>query len=260
MLPLAVKQVHQCAYMVSPGLERWIILSNHQNYLMIYHTGLNKTEVSVILRKNITINEEHLSMLEPILEKHNNNLSAAVRDIIEYSDYTLKRFDNFESAKRALDERDVEKEIVYDVTIPLSMFKWLLTSRDGKMPSLEEVRQLFISQLFTEQEVDSLVRSINEQNKKMHWPLFIKCHLDRKNLYIIVTGVDQTINKFEAILLSQYLSNLDEPYVIKEMVTLPTSIQLQYEKGSCEDAQKELMKHFDVSAKIPENIDAGKNI
>lgn len=84
----------------------------------------------------------------------------------------------------------------------------------------------------------------------MNWPLFIKCHVDKSKLFIIITGVDQTINKFEAVLLSQYLATLKEPYVLKDLLILPTSIQMQYEKGTKEIAEKELSKHFDVSQKL----------
>ncbi|MBW6517963.1 MAG: hypothetical protein K0A89_05625 [ANME-2 cluster archaeon] len=207
-----------------------------------------------ILRKNITISEDHFDMLDPILKKHNNNLSAAMRDIIEYAVFTLERYDSIERGKEMLEKMLEKEDSVYDVTIPISMFKWLITSRDGKIPSLEEVKQLFMSQMFTEKDINSLIRSINEQNKTMHWPLFIKCDVDKRKLYIIITGVDKAINKFEALLLSQYLATIEEPFVLEEMVVLPTSIQIQYEKGSREKANASMLKHFEVSSTISKEI------
>jgi len=251
MLFPKIQNAYQFFLIIQPNSKQTIILSNYPHYLIRYHIELNRKEVSIILRKNIIISEEHLGMIEPILQKHNNNLSAAMRDIIEYTGFTLNRYESFEQAKDVLDKGEGDGDSIYDVTIPLSMFKWLITSRDGKMPSLEEVKQLFISQMFTEIEIEGLIKSINEQNKAMHWPLFIKCHVDKsKLLYIIITGVDKTINKFEAILLTQYLATLEDPYVLSDIVILPTSIQIQYVKGTKEMAQESMLKHFEASTKI----------
>ena len=233
-----------------PNSRLCIILNNSSHYVSICHIKLTEKGVSAIPRKNITISEDHFNMLDPILKRHNNNLSAAMRDIIEYAVFTLDRFGSIERGKEILENMHEKEDSVYDVTIPMSMFKWLITSQDGKMPSLEEVKQLFMSQMFTETEIESLIRSINEQNKTMHWPLFIKCHVDKSKLYIIITGVDQVINKFEAILLSQYLATQEEPFVLEEMIVLPNSIQIQYEKGSIEMADEAMQKHFEISPTI----------
>lgn len=246
--------VHGMVFIVRYNSLLCIILNNSSHYLSICHIKICENGVPAILRKNITISEDHFDMLDPILKKHNNNLSAAMRDIIEYAVFTLERYDSIEKGKEILETMLEKEDSVYDVTIPISMFKWLITSRDGKIPSLEEVKQLFISQMFTEKDINSLIRSINEQNKTMHWPLFIKCHIDKRKLYIIITGVDKAINKFEALLLSQYLATLEEPFVLEDMIVLPTSIQIEYEKGSRERADECMQKHFAVSSTISKEI------
>ena len=53
----------------------------------------------MIIRKNISLNEEYLNKLEPLLKKHNGNLSSVMREIIDLADAA---FQDPDSVKRLI--------------------------------------------------------------------------------------------------------------------------------------------------------------
>jgi len=44
----------------------------------------------MILRKNISLNEDYLRKLEPLMQKHNGNLSAVIREVIDLADVAFQ--------------------------------------------------------------------------------------------------------------------------------------------------------------------------
>ena len=45
---------------------------------------------TMIIRKNITLENNHIKKLEPLLNKNEGNLSAAIRDAVDLADVVLK--------------------------------------------------------------------------------------------------------------------------------------------------------------------------
>ena len=100
---------------------------------------VNDTTCNQMIRKNISLYEKDLKKIECIVKKYDGNLSAAMREIIGFSDYVLRKFGSFEEAKK------VEKRIK-GVCLPTSMLNWLLAHSGGCLPdddaieSLEEIQ------------------------------------------------------------------------------------------------------------------------
>ncbi|MCZ7398908.1 MAG: hypothetical protein O8C62_04385 [Candidatus Methanoperedens sp.] len=96
-----------------------------------------------MLRKNVSISDAHLKMLDPLLKKHQGNLSAAMRDIIDFTGFVTENMGSLETAKDLFKEKNHAMEQtrnrIYGVTIPLTMFRWLLTNRTCNLPPLNEV-------------------------------------------------------------------------------------------------------------------------
>jgi len=90
------------------------------------------------LRKNISLYEEDMKKIEGIVDKHEGNLSAAMREIIDFIDFMLRKFDNLEEAKKI--ERRTK-----GVCIPSEMLNWFLNYTSGCLPdedaagSIEEI-------------------------------------------------------------------------------------------------------------------------
>lgn len=202
-----------------------------------------------MLRKNVSISTVHLRTIDPIMKKHNGNLSATIREIIEFTGFIIRKYGSIEKAKEVLSKETYSDEhfvdSIYGVTIPLSMFRWLLKSRDGTtLPILEEVTQLFMPIQEESTDIFSLVSNINEKNSILNWPLYIKAHIEDEDIIVLISGSDTMINRFEAMLISMFVANMDVPLKINNILKLPSSIQLQFCESNPEEARKMFQEHY----------------
>ena len=91
-----------------------------------------------MIRKNISLYEEDMKKIAKIVERHEGNLSAAMREIIDFVDFMLRKFGSFEEARK------IEKR-VKGVCLPYGMLNWFLTYTNECLPdeaaagSIEEI-------------------------------------------------------------------------------------------------------------------------
>lgn len=91
-----------------------------------------------MIRKNISLYEEDMKKIGRIVEKHEGNLSAAMREIIDFVDFMLQKFGSFEKAKKI--ERRTK-----GVCVPNELLNWFLTYTSECLPdedaagSIEEI-------------------------------------------------------------------------------------------------------------------------
>jgi len=91
-----------------------------------------------MIRKNISLYEEDMKKIARIVEKHEGNLSAAMREIIDFVDFMLRKFGSLEEAEK------IEKR-TKGVCVPNMMLNWFLTYTDACLPdedaagSIEEI-------------------------------------------------------------------------------------------------------------------------
>ena len=105
-----------------------------------------------MIRKNISLYEKDLKKLAPLLEKHEGNLSAAVREMIAFVDFMAQKFGSLEEARR------LEKR-VKGICIPQLMLNWFLTCTDACLPteeSIESVEELLPLHTLTDLESFSI--------------------------------------------------------------------------------------------------------
>lgn len=88
-----------------------------------------------MIRKNISLYEKDVKKLAPLLEQHEGNLSAAIREMIEFVDFMLQKFGSLEEARR------VEKRL-QGICIPRLMLTWFLSCTDACLPTEESVNSL----------------------------------------------------------------------------------------------------------------------
>jgi hypothetical protein len=100
----------------------------------LYYTAMDR-----IIRKNVSLYEHDLKKIEGLVEKHEGNLSAAMRDILDFVDFMLRKFGSLEEARK------IEQRI-RGISIPNMMLHWFLTYTDACLPdesamrSIEEIR------------------------------------------------------------------------------------------------------------------------
>ena len=91
-----------------------------------------------MIRKNISLYEEDMKKIAKIVEKHEGNLSAAMREIIDFVDFMLRKFGSLEEARK------IEKR-KKGVCLPYGMLNWFLTYTSECLPdeagagSIEEI-------------------------------------------------------------------------------------------------------------------------
>ncbi len=193
-----------------------------------------------MLRKNVSISDEHLRLLDPLLKKHRGNLSATMRDIIDFTGFITENMGSLEIAKDLLNEKNHAKQQtlhrIYGVTIPLTMFQWLLMDRKCTIPPLNNATQIFASQDDVNiYDVNNLGKIINEELSFLNWPVKAAVCSEEGNIVFQITGTDQVINKFTAILMSVYLANNKNPHKISKLLIYPASIYIQATKASSQE-------------------------
>ena len=203
-----------------------------------------------MLRKNVSISDAHLRLLDPLLKKHQGNLSAAMRDIIDFTGFVTENLGSLEKAKDLLKEKNRVKEQtlhrIYGITIPFTLFQWLLAGRKTCLPSLDNAMQLFTRydniNIF---DVNNLNVIINEELSFLNWPVNVTFSNDDGMVEIQITGMDQEINKFCAILVAMFFAKNKNPQKITRMIVYPASIYMGItEATNLEDAVASIHEKF----------------
>jgi len=212
-----------------------------------------------MLRKNVSISDAHLKLLEPLLKKHQGNLSAAMRDIIDFTGFVTENMGSLETAKDLLKEKNHFSEQIrnriFGVTIPLTMFKWMLCNRKSMLPPLSEASQLFATHCDVNiYDINSLNKIISEELSILNWPVTVSINSGEGQISLQITGMDPEINNFNAMLISLFLANNRTPQKISKLMVYPSSISVQLSSASSfEEAMQSIYTHFCDSAenKIP---------
>ncbi|NJD54073.1 MAG: hypothetical protein FIB07_14545 [Candidatus Methanoperedens sp.] len=202
-----------------------------------------------MLRKNVSISDTHLKMLDPLLKKHQGNLSAAMRDIIDFTGFVTENMGSLETAKDLFKEKNHAMEQtrnrIYGITIPLTMFRWLLSNRKSSLPPLNEAIQLFSQQNINSYDINTLNKVINEEISFLNWPISVNIGSENSQISIQITGIDPEINSFYAKLITMYLSNNKNPQKINKLLNYPASIYMLFGSVSTqEEALKSMYEAF----------------
>ncbi len=203
-----------------------------------------------MLRKNVSISDMHLKMLDPLLKKHQGNLSAAMRDIIDFTGFVTENMGSLETAKDLFKEKNhaMEQTInrIYGITIPLTMFRWLLTSEKGNLPPVNEAIQLFSYQDINSYDINTLNKVINEEISFLNWPVTVNVGSENSQISIQITGIDPEINIFCAKLISIFLShNKKNPQKICKMLQYPASVYMLFSSAlTQEEASQSIHEIF----------------
>lgn len=201
-----------------------------------------------MLRKNVSISNTHLKLLDPLLKKHQGNMSAAIRDIIDFVGFVNDNVGCLDSAKGLLTEKNHAKEItnnrVYGVTIPLTMFRWLLRGRDTVFPPVGEVLQLFQSHNANIYDISKIDKLINEELSYLNWPVTVTTGHDDGNISFQISGTDSEINRFNAILIASFCASHSRPLKIVKNLIYPASVYMQFSEASSREEALEIAERY----------------
>ena len=197
----------------------------------------------MVVRKNISFEQAHLKKLEPLIKKHNGNLSAAIRDAIDITEASLRRYGSFEDAisriisdKKDLTGREESIESGRNVLISRPVLLWMLKWTKG-IPLENEIFEEVLDPLKINT-ISELDKKINEISRESGWncqvSLFCMDDINPSTATVTIAGDNEAYRDFLAQLVVMFLANnkgLDIDVVHKRATTL--RIDLKYrEKGS----------------------------
>lgn len=174
-----------------------------------------------MIRKNVSLDETHLEKLQPLLEKHKGNLSAAVREIIDLASPYLENNETPEETTEILKKERIfsgtKEELLRSeesVTMNLEMMKWLVRSCAGKLIDEYVVYELINPYIITT--FPELKEYLNCSSKRMGWKIEVSGSdnegPENGPKIMVFTGGDRDFREFlvEAvcIFLSRWM-NLD---------------------------------------------------
>ena len=182
----------------------------------------------MIVTRHISLDNDCIEKMEPYVEKHNGNFSAAIREIIDragkYS--TLKNLEIIDN----------------------SLFKWMLNETDGMLVPEKILDDLIDPMLINS--MQKLEEHLNRRFGELEWDinLALKCDNDTypSEVLIEIKGAAQKI-KFAARTLAQYLvKNSPEhaPLEIKSVFSSDGCIKVELSRSNKKDAQNSLITFF----------------
>jgi len=150
----------------------------------------------MILRKNISLNEEYLKKLEPLMQKHNDNLSAVIREVIDLADAA---FQDPDSVKKLISGLKKEENLTSSALI------WALKNLAGRLPDEGTVQNIIGSGISS---ISSLEKRLNELAEEIYWDSSIKISADDDSqpgsATFTITGKNPDMNRFLASVIAVF--------------------------------------------------------
>lgn len=168
----------------------------------------------MVVRKNISLEQAHLKKLEFLTQKHNGNLSAAIRDAIDITEASLHRYGTVEEAisrisaeKKELTSREESIETGRNVLISRPIFLWMLKWTKG-IPLEKEIIDELLDPLkiITISELD---KRINEISLESGWncqvSLYCMDDINPSTATVAIAGDNELYRDFLAQLVVMFL-------------------------------------------------------
>ncbi len=182
----------------------------------------------MIVTRHISLDNDCIDKMEPYVEKHNGNFSAAVREIID-------RAGRYSSLKNSS-------------AIDSSLFKWMLAEMDGRL-----LPENVLDEMIEPDRINSM-RQLEEHVKRrlveLEWDVNLSIKSDNdstpSDVLIELKGAPQKI-KFVASILCQYLVKNSQEHSsleIRSMGNFSDCIKIELSRSNKKDAQRSLYTFF----------------
>ncbi|MCX9081405.1 MAG: hypothetical protein OIN83_04340 [Candidatus Methanoperedens sp.] len=150
------------------------------------------------LRKSISLDEEYIKKIEPLLQKHNGNLSAVIREIIDLADYASKDPDYIKRLISGMKNKQ---------SMTSSTLAWTLKNLAGRRPDREFVNNILGDDIYS---ITFLEKRLNELLGEVYWDSSIKITSDNdrapQDASFIITGKNQDMNMFIGAFIAVFVS------------------------------------------------------
>ena len=170
----------------------------------------------MVVRKNISLEDEDISKLDKLVEMNNGNTSAAIRDAIEISDAALKRYGSVKTAiseissdKKEITSREQSIETGENVLLSSPIFAWMLKGTKGRLLDTEILNELLDPlKIKTTSELDTLVNVLShESGWNCKVSIYCKDNINPETATVEIKGNNELYRDFIAQLVVMFLVN-----------------------------------------------------
>ena len=189
----------------------------------------------MIIRKNISLNEEYLKKLDPLMQKHNGNLSSVIREVIDLADAA---FQDPDSVKRLISGLKKEQNLT-----AWTLF-WSLKNLTGRLPDEEFVQNIIGDDICS---ISSLEKRLNDIGGEIYWGSSVKISSDDdrlpKNVTFTITGKNPDMNRFLAAVVALFAAKKHNLGVSK-VRSISNPFEMEMKRGENEWAFKSIAENF----------------
>ncbi len=226
----------------------------------------------MVVRKNISLEQNHLKKLGSLTEKHNGNLSAAIRDAIDIAEVSLHRYGTVEEAisrisaeKKELTSREESIEAGRNVLVSSPIFLWMLRWTKG-IPLEKEIIDEVLDPLKIIT-ISDLDKKINEISRESGWncqvSLYCMDDINPSTATVAISGDNELYREFLAqlvVMFMVYNKGLEIDVVHKRATTVRIDLKSR-EKGTPPLAAKKLFGYLkDVMNEFKSKQDFWRNL
>ena len=207
-------------------------------------------------RKTVSLSEEDLQKLNPVLKKHNGNFSAAVRELIALGDVMIHRFSTVENAVRELHpKKSLPQELVenrYGIILPYSFVQWGLRLSEGFLPpkgslvtpvhdTMAEAKGVSVA--ITPENYKEWEDILNEFYPQLGWEVKITIESVDQTIIVSFSGLDPEINRLAQMVLSFRLAFQDPPYRIEEVREYLPLVTIYFKQCASNSEASQRLEH-----------------
>ncbi|MCD4816251.1 MAG: hypothetical protein K8R06_07610, partial [Methanosarcinales archaeon] len=213
----------------------------------------------MVQRKHIALEPEHVSKLQPLIDKHHGNLSAAIREAVDLTAIALQYYDTIEDAKSLITNL---KEIREDqVIIQAPVFHWLLKKDKGLI--IDKQTLDYMIDPFSITTIPELQDYINNMCRDFGWNVDVMIDSDDNDnpTYATITLNSSYKERiyFLGIILSKYLAIYKNLGIISVHPQLD-EIEIELEqKKSNDEALQNLIDNLGYMVNIEKELTAHPN-
>ncbi|MCL7476155.1 MAG: hypothetical protein SCH39_11735 [Methanosarcinales archaeon] len=212
----------------------------------------------MVIRKNIALEPQHLNKLKPLLQKNDNNLSAAVRDAIDFADSAINQFGTLKEAKTHLIETKRELSHLEET---IQSGRNVVISYPTLLWFLKYSRGILMDRAILEEVLDPLnIETISELDKKMNelcqefgWQikvsLFSMDNLEPESVTLMVSDGSEALREFVALHIAQFFAyklNLD----VENVHLRATSMRVDFRKIELNTRFRGLENYFGYNNQV----------
>lgn len=207
----------------------------------------------MLIRKNISLDEKYLKKLQPLLEKNEGNLSAAIRDTIDLTDTALKNHENIEKSMEILTTRKTTstklEELIEsgeNIIVNHLTLRWLLDNSKGRIIDDELVNELINP--FAIQTMSELDEYLNNLSQDFEWKIevsiFCMDQINPETATIVFSNGDSNLREFFAEHVALFVAQWKQ-LDIDDLYKRSKSIRIDFKRtDQPEDIPPGIKKHF----------------